>query len=122
MSVSLRQNFWKPPPVPDEPTVTRVPALDPDNFAEPLAFRPERWLPERPASQAHVSSASIPFGSGPRICPGRTLALLEMRVVLATLVRNFDLERVGAAEDVHEHFAFTVAPRGLRVRLLPRAS
>ena len=27
MSVSLRQNFWKPPPVPDEPTVTRVPAF-----------------------------------------------------------------------------------------------
>src|SRR5688572_26952639 len=27
MSVSLRQNFWKPPPVPEEPTVTRVPAL-----------------------------------------------------------------------------------------------
>src|SRR5687768_11502055 len=25
-SVSLRQNFWNPPPVPDEPTVTRVPA------------------------------------------------------------------------------------------------
>jgi cytochrome P450/nitrite reductase/ring-hydroxylating ferredoxin subunit len=101
--------------------LTRVPALDPDNFAEPLEFRPERWLPERPAGQAHVPSASMPFGSGPRICPGRTLALLEMRVVLATLVRNFDIERVGSADDVHEHFAFTVAPRGLRVRLHPRA-
>lgn len=102
--------------------LTRVPALDPDNFAEPLEFRPERWLPERPAGDAYVAGASVPFGSGPRICPGRSLALLEMRVVLATLVRNFDIERVGSAGDVREHFAFTVAPRGLRVRLRPRAS
>lgn len=102
--------------------MTRVPALDPENFSDPLEFRPERWLAERPAGEAHVPGASMPFGSGPRICPGRTLALLEMRVVLATLVRNFDLERVGSAADVHEHFAFTVAPRGLRVRLRPRPS
>src|SRR6476661_5939445 len=27
MSVSARQNFWKPPPVPEMPTVTRVPGL-----------------------------------------------------------------------------------------------
>ena len=27
MSVSPRQNFWKPPPVPEMPTVTRVPWL-----------------------------------------------------------------------------------------------
>ena len=27
MSVSPRQNFWKPPPVPEMPTVTRVPGL-----------------------------------------------------------------------------------------------
>jgi cytochrome P450/nitrite reductase/ring-hydroxylating ferredoxin subunit len=100
--------------------LTRVPALDPENFSDPLEFRPERWLAERPAGAAHEPGAAMPFGSGPRICPGRSLALLEMRVVLATLVRNFDLERVGSAADVHEHFAFTVAR--LRVRLRPRAA
>src|SRR6185503_11346551 len=70
--------------------LTRLPAIDPKNFADPEAFRPERWLDDRAPDAAHVASASIPFGSGPRICPGRTLALSEMRVVLATLVRNFD--------------------------------
>jgi cytochrome P450/nitrite reductase/ring-hydroxylating ferredoxin subunit len=100
--------------------MTRLPALDDANFGEAEQFRPERWLEERPHACPHVPSASMPFGSGPRICPGRSLALLEMRVVLATLVRNFDLERVGAAKDVREHFAFTMAPRGLRVRLSER--
>jgi len=47
---------------------------------------------------------------------------MEMRVVLATLVRNFDVERVGEAGDVREHFAFTMSPRGLQVRLRDRAA
>ena len=62
----------------------------------------------------------MPFGSGPRLCPGRTLALLEMKLVLATLFRNFDVERDGRAGDVREHFSFTMSPVGLRVRLRPR--
>ncbi len=103
-------------------TLVRLPALDAEKFAEPEAFRPERWLDERPSTEPHVPGASMPFGSGPRICPGRSLALTEMRVVLATLVRNFDVERVGAADDVREHFAFTMSPRGLTVRLRDRAA
>ena len=98
----------------------RAPAISPENFGEPDAFQPERWLEPRPGV-AHVPGASLPFGSGPRICPGRTLALVEMRVVLATLLKSFDFERVGAPSDVREHFAFTMAPRGLRVKLRPRA-
>jgi cytochrome P450 len=62
----------------------------------------------------------VPFGSGPRICPGRSLALLEIRVVLATLVRSFELERVGQAQDVGEEFGFTLTPTGLRMRLRRR--
>jgi cytochrome P450 len=62
----------------------------------------------------------MPFGSGPRICPGRSLALLECRVALATLFRSFAVERIGPASSVHEFFSFTMAPRGLRVRLTAR--
>ena len=62
----------------------------------------------------------LPFGSGPRICPGRALAMLEMRVVLATLYASFDVERVGAKEAVRERYSFTVGPEGLRVRLRRR--
>lgn len=99
----------------------RVPATSADHFTDPEQFRPERWLGSCPHGHAHVPQASLPFGSGPRICPGRSLALLEMRVVLATLVHNFDLEREGSADAVYEDFAFTVSPRGLKVRLRPRA-
>jgi len=99
---------------------TRPPAIDAHHFGDPLAFRPERWLDPSATGGAHDPSAHIPFGSGPRICPGRTLALLEMKVVLAMLFGDFDVERVGNATDVNEVFAFTMAPVGVKIRLRRR--
>jgi cytochrome P450/nitrite reductase/ring-hydroxylating ferredoxin subunit len=89
----------------------------PEHFAEPDRFRPRRWL--EPVG-AHEPAAHLPFGSGPRICPGRSLALIELKVVLALLYARFDVERVGAAADVREQFNFTMMPDGLRVRLRRR--
>ena len=98
----------------------RPAACDPDHFVEPHAFRPRRWLGE--TAGAHDELAHIPFGSGPRICPGRVLALLEMKLLLSMLYRNFNVERVGGAEGVREEFAFTMSPVGLKVRLRRRSS
>jgi cytochrome P450/nitrite reductase/ring-hydroxylating ferredoxin subunit len=97
----------------------RLPALDQTNFVDPLAFRPQRWMEHQ--SGAHEVSANAPFGSGPRMCPGRSLALLEMKAFLSMLYKSFDVERVGNAEDVAELFGFTMSPAGLRVRLRPRS-
>jgi cytochrome P450/nitrite reductase/ring-hydroxylating ferredoxin subunit len=97
--------------------MTRPPAVDEQNFERPRAFLPARWLE---AAGRHEPSAHIPFGSGPRLCPGRTLALLEMKVVLATLYKNFNVVRDGAASDVKERFSFTMSPVGLRVLLRRR--
>jgi cytochrome P450 len=66
----------------------------------------------------------MPFGEGPRICQGRYLALLEMKMAIAMLSGNFDIEDV-AAPDGHaarEHPAFTMQPVGLRMRLRKRGS
>ena len=96
----------------------RVPALDQKNFVQPLAFRPQRWMEHHPG--AHEVSANSPFGSGPRMCPGRSLALLEMKTFLSMLYKSFDVDRVGRAEQVTELFGFTMSPVGLKVRLRPR--
>ena len=98
----------------------RAPAVSAVHFDAPDEFRPARWLDERPSPGPHDPSAHQPFGSGPRICPGRSLALLEMKIVLATIYQSFDVERVGAASDVREGLAFTMSPVGLRVKLRPR--
>lgn len=97
----------------------RPPVLDAARFEDPKSFIPERWIPGA-RTGAHDAAAHIPFGSGPRICPGRSLAILEMRAVLASLYRSFDVERVGKASDVKERLSFTMMPVGLRVRLRRR--
>jgi cytochrome P450 len=96
----------------------RPPAIDPKNFVDPLEFRPERWLGAR--GGPHDVSAHTPFGSGPRLCPGRSLALVEMNALLSMLYKAFDVERVGESQTVSERFGFTMSPAGLHVRLHPR--
>jgi len=97
----------------------RAGATDAQHFPQPEAFDPDRWLREDGASGKRIA---MPFGAGPRICPGRYLALLEIKVALATLLGSFDLASVTAADGgaVSERLAFTMAPTPLAMRLRPR--
>jgi cytochrome P450 len=63
---------------------------------------------------------TLPFGYGPRMCPGRNLALAEMRSVALMLARHFDLEAVPQAQPVSEVISFTLVPHHLRVRFQRR--
>ncbi|KAL7947782.1 cytochrome P450 [Trichoderma barbatum] len=62
------------------------------NFIEPDSFRPERWLGEGAEFQDDRLNASLPFGTGPRVCIGKNLANLEMRLIASKILWNFDIE------------------------------
>ncbi|HWH73020.1 MAG TPA: cytochrome P450 [Methylibium sp.] len=93
-------------------------AMDERLAADIADFRPPRWREDATA----LRKASMPFGAGPRLCPGRGLALLEMTMVLAMLARRFELLEVGPAGGgvPEERLAFTMFPVGLRMRLAER--
>jgi cytochrome P450 len=105
--------------------VMRRDSVDERYFANAGAFEPQRWLGE--AGPAQMASAAkrvaMPFGAGPRVCPGRYLALLEMKMVMAMLLGRFDIEAVDTPEgaEAQERLAITMAPVGLRMRLRERA-
>lgn len=63
---------------------------DPANFARPDEFLPERWLPGS-TLKPHNRDAYVPFSYGFGVCVGKALALRNVRLVTATLVRAFDL-------------------------------
>ena len=76
----------------------RPAAVDEVHFPDPQRFDPARWR-AGDAGGKSLSSAkrvAMPFGAGPRICPGRYLALAEIKMVAAMLLANFELESVGA--------------------------
>jgi cytochrome P450 len=56
----------------------------------PDGFDPRRFLPG--AREKIDRFAYLPFGVGPRICIGQTLALQEASIVVATIMRYFTLE------------------------------
>ncbi len=61
--------------------------FDPDRFAIPQP-RPDDDHALGPSSRY----AHLPFGGGPRACIGQNLAMAEMIVAVATIVRAFELE------------------------------
>jgi len=62
---------------------------DPRYYADPDAFRPERWLDG--LAQRLPRFAYLPFGGGPRQCIGNGFALLEAALVLATIAQRYRL-------------------------------
>jgi len=90
-----------------------------ENFADATRFDPDRWLGEATDNRnPHDRRAFIPFGAGPRLCPGRNLALLQMRAALTMLCRNFEFEILHReGREIREHLAFTMMPADLSLRL-----
>lgn len=90
---------------------------DATRFPDPEVFRPERWLDGGPGPAGPDVMPFLPFGGGPRFCPGRNLALIETRLVAAMAAAEFDLRPDTSNGPVTERSAFTVFPENMWVSL-----
>lgn len=62
------------------------------HWSDPNAFRPERFLSDANADDRRWGrDAFLPYGLGPRKCPGAAFAQQEALLVLAELVRRFEV-------------------------------
>ncbi len=87
-------------------------------WPEPLRFDPDRFAPA--AVAARHPFAYFPFSLGPRSCIGMQFSLYEARLVLATLLRRFEVDSTGG-DEVGTCAAGTLRPAGaLKVRLKSR--
>ncbi len=88
-------------------------------FPDPEAFRPERFAPEHEGEIPE--HAYLPFGLGPRACIGRRFALMEGTLVLAELIRRFELQLTDPSFEPELETQLTLHPRnGLHLRFKPR--
>jgi cytochrome P450 len=91
---------------------------DPDVYPDPEAFRPERFLGE---DAARAGKSWMPFGGGRRYCVGAQLALLEMRVIIAEVLRRVELSAPDPAPETARMRHVTFVPRkGTRVQITSR--
>ena len=96
--------------------IYRPSLTDPARFPDPQRYDPERWRHEG----RHDMRAFLQFGAGPRVCPGRHLATVEMRLVLSMLLAHFEVELAIDPSRIEEVNAFTMMPSTMPVRLLGR--
>ncbi|RXJ71526.1 cytochrome P450 [Veronia nyctiphanis] len=87
--------------------------FNPELFSQPKTFDPNRWLERGGASFSQLQ----PFGGGTRLCPGRSLAMMEIKLAFNALFKKFTIEPQQAAEEVIEQFAFTMSPVGFNVKV-----
>ncbi|CAK1357512.1 Pisatin demethylase [Cercospora beticola] len=66
--------------------------------ADAEIFRPERWLDIDEKTRRDYDRASMGFSWGRRMCIGQHLARIEMKKLVATLVRSFEMEPVKVGE------------------------
>jgi cytochrome P450 len=98
--------------------VLRHDSVSQRHFPRPDMFEPERWLDD-PHGHATSKKISMPFGAGPRICPGRYLALLKMKVALVMLLGSFDIDAIDTPNgcEVGEMMGLTMSPHRLTMKL-----
>nr|CAD7258623.1 unnamed protein product [Timema shepardi] len=61
----------------------------PDIYTNPDEFNPDNFLPENMNNRHYY--AYIPFSAGPRSCVGRKYAMLKLKVMISTLLRNYKI-------------------------------
>jgi cytochrome P450 len=78
-------------------------------FADPLAFRPERFAEDE--TEAVPRGAFMPLGTGPRVCLGQHLAMAEMTAIAAMFLQRYTVAPAPDASPPEPAFHITLRPR-----------
>ncbi len=106
--------------------LTRLASFEATPTKDPYSFNPDRWNPDLVDEATLVKQAQLllGFGGGPRVCPGRGLAIHELiwfTVLVAGAFRVKELDLPSGHYPVQSAMRFTVGPKNLYLRLISRA-
>ena len=102
--------------------VLRHHSVSDSHFPRAAEFDPQRWLPDQQGTVAADKKVGVPFGAGPRTCPGRYLALLEIKLAMAMVLARYDVAAVRTASgaEAEEIMGFVMSPESLALSLTLR--
>eukprot|EP01041_Mallomonas_annulata_P010734 gene10734-22425_t len=104
--------------IPKGDIVVASPAVSsrmPSVFANPDSFEPDRFGPER--NEQKTPYAYLGFGGGMHACLGQQFGLLQVKVVMSVLLRNYKIEPIDKEFPEPDYAAMVVGPKNhLRVR------
>lgn len=94
----------------------------PDYFSDPETFDPTRWVSngQITAGSAEQHEMFFSWGKGTRACIGQHMAIMELKILLAQVLDEFEveLESLKTHEDMETTDHFTLIPKGGRCGLI----
>ncbi|KAK7910123.1 hypothetical protein WMY93_014807 [Mugilogobius chulae] len=92
----------------------------PKDWDQPDLFKPERFLDDR--GERYSPSGFLPFGAGPRVCVGESLARLELFLFLSSLLQrvSFSLPPTEPAPNLQGRLGVVLQPLPYQVTVTPR--
>ncbi|XP_044039949.1 steroid 17-alpha-hydroxylase/17,20 lyase isoform X2 [Siniperca chuatsi] len=94
---------------------------DPQHWNQPDLFNPDRFLDDQ--GQRFTPSCFLPFGAGPRVCVGESLARLELFLFLSSLLQrmSFTLPDGAPPPNLQGRLGVVLQPLPYKVIVTPRA-
>lgn len=94
---------------------------DPQHWDKPDLFTPERFLDEQ--GQRVTPACFLPFGAGPRVCVGESLARVELFLFLSSLLQRMSFRAPEGAglPDLQGRLGVVLQPSPFKVVVTPRA-